>query len=263
MHVCLRSSGGIGRRWSRSGLLRRALSGTIGTFARAGLHFCGAIARHGDCRVKYECSSKKPDWIRKTILGDGEWLPGDWMVEGSVSDPWLGSVHRFPAVLHARASFSFDVNSESLQKALVAALSSLLRVSMPREITIADRAGYSKSRVLFKIGVGNGDGFDIFDRKEEERVLGRIESLGPFNFLDLAFDLHYAVEDGRKHKVHGDYYLVRMVFQPGRVELLVHHGKGVRRIEPDEMVGLIVRELNSQLDQRGFSELELETIKST
>src|SRR5216117_1443908 len=88
-------------------------------------------------------------------------------------DQWLGSLHRFPTILHERASLSFDVSPDSLQKALVSALSSLRVLSLPRMFTVADQDGYSSGKIGFKIGIGNGEAFDVLDAREEERVLDR------------------------------------------------------------------------------------------
>src|SRR5207244_12506612 len=99
-----------------------------------------------------------------------------------------------------------------------------------REITVAYQYGYSKGQVAFKLGVGNSDGFDVLDSKEEERVLQRIENQGSLNILDLAFQLHYSLSDGRRHRVHEDHYILRLVFQPGRVEVLIHHSNGFRTV---------------------------------
>jgi hypothetical protein len=178
-------------------------------------------------------------------------------------DPSLGVVDNFPTVLHARASFSFDIHPESLQKALVLALVSLQSSPRSREITVSDREGYSKGQLFFRLGVGNGGGFDVLDSKEEERVLHRIENLGPWHILDLVFQLHYSVGDDRRHRVHEDHYLFRLVFQPGRVEVLVHHLKGVRRVEPDELISLLVQELNVELIRKRYGQVELETVDST
>jgi hypothetical protein len=178
-------------------------------------------------------------------------------------DPSLGALDTFPTVLHARASFSFDINPESLQKALVSALASLRANPKSREITVADRDGYLKGQLIFKLGIGNGDGFDVFDSKEEERVLNRIENRGPLNILDLVFLLHYSVSDGGRHRVHEDQYLLRLVFQPGRVEVLIHHVKGVRRVEPDELIKLIVQELNVELTRNRYGQVELEVVDIT
>lgn len=178
-------------------------------------------------------------------------------------DPSLGTIDAFPTILHARASFSFDINPESLQKALVSALASLRTNPKPHEITVADQDGYLKGKLSFKFGIGNGDGFDILDSKEEERVLHRIENSGSFNTLDLAIQLHYSVSDSRQHRVHEDHYIIRLVFQPGRVEVLVHHLKGVRRVEPDELIKLIVQELNVGLTRSRYGQVELEAVDIT
>jgi hypothetical protein len=178
-------------------------------------------------------------------------------------DPSLGTVERFPTILHARASFSFDINPESLQKALVSALASLRANPKFREITVADRDGYSKGQLAFKLGIGNGDGFDVLDSKEEERVLNRIENQGSLNILDLAFQLHYSLNDGSRHRIHEDHYLLRLVFQPGRAEVLVHHLKGVRRVEPDELIRLLIEELNVELARDRYGEIELESVDIT
>jgi hypothetical protein len=178
-------------------------------------------------------------------------------------NPSLGTVDSFPTVLHARASFSFDINPESLQKALISALTSLRTNPKPREITLADLDGYLNGQLTFRLGIGNGDSFDILDSKEEERVLNRIENRGPFRTLDLAFQLHYSVNDARRHKVHEDHYILRLVFQPGRVEVLVHHLKGVRRVESDELVRLVIQELNVELTRNHYGPLDLEAVDFT
>ena len=181
----------------------------------------------------------------------------------AIDDQWLGALHQFPTILHARASFSFDVSPDSLQKALVSALSSLRALSLPRMISVADRNGYSMGKIGFKIGVGNGEAFDVLDAEEEERILDRIENRGAFGALDFAFHLHYTIEDSLKHKLHEDHYLVRLVFQPGRVEVLVHHLKGIKRVEPVELVSLILEQLNAELTREHFPLADLDSISST
>ena len=172
-------------------------------------------------------------------------------------------MHTFPTVVHGRASVIFDVSRESLQKALIEALGSMLKSSVSMDISVADRDGYSKGYVGFRIGIGNGEGFDIFDARERERVLSRIENVGAFELLDLLFHLHYGVDDGRPHKVRGDEYLVRLVFQRERVELLLHHLKGMKRVRPDELVRMIVDLLNIALRHGRYSEVELENVSTT
>ncbi len=151
----------------------------------------------------------------------------------------------------------------SLQKCILSSLKSLQTIPLTREITVADREGYSKGHVVFKIGIGNGDAFDTFDMKEHERILERIENGGPLGTIDMTFHLRYLIDDSVRHRVHEDHYVVRMVFQPARVEILVHHLKGIRRIEPDELVRLVVGEFNIELKRNGYPVLELESLEST
>jgi hypothetical protein len=178
-------------------------------------------------------------------------------------DPWLGTLEHFPTVYHARASWLYDINTESLQKAIFASLRSLAQGKKTLEITVADIPGYQSGGVAFKFGVGNKDGFDILDDKEVKRVIQRIEEKGTFGILDLVFHLHYSVDDGKRHKVHQDQYMARLTFQPGRVEFLLHHLKGVRRIAPDELVRMLLSAINHELGRNKYSELELESLSTT
>jgi len=172
-------------------------------------------------------------------------------------------VERFPTVYDAPASWLYDINTESLQKAIFAGLRSLAEGKKSLDITVADIPGYQSGEVVFKFGVGNKDGFDILDNKEAERVIQRIEEKGTFRTLDLVFHLHYSIDDGKRHKVHQDQYLARLTFQPGRVELLLHHLKGVRRIAPDELVRILLSATNHELSRNKYPELELESLSST
>lgn len=181
----------------------------------------------------------------------------------SETDQWLGALYQFPAVLHARASLSFDMSPESLQKAMVRALSSLREKLIASEITVSNSKGYSKGRVGFKIGIGNGEGFDILDVNELKRVLERIENRGVFETIDLVVHLHYSIEDGRRHRIHEDHYIARLAFHPGRVEVLIHHMKGMKRVDPPELIGLLLGYVNTELAGQGLPEVVLETITST
>lgn len=188
------------------------------------------------------------------------WILSALMSWSENQDPWLGSLEQFPTVFHARASVLFDMSEVSLQKQLVFALVSLQKNSRVREISVADRDGYVESNVQIIVGIGNGEGFDKLDRREEDRLLRRIEQVGAFNPLDLLFDLHYSIADGKAHKIHQDRYLIRLAFQPGRFEVLLHHRKGVRRIDSDELIRLLLSEINRELVRNKYSELELETL---
>ena len=173
-------------------------------------------------------------------------------------DPWLGTVAKFPTVLHARASLVYDVTNETLQKTLVHCLLQLQQSIRPIELSLSDNAGYLDGTVHFRVGVGSNDGFDILDVSEEDRVLRRILANGVFQTIDLSFDLQYKVKSSGKHRVARDRYLIRLTFQTGRAELLVHHLKGLKRVDPGEMVQLLLEITNAELLSKGYGEIEME-----
>ncbi len=178
-------------------------------------------------------------------------------------DPMLGALVRFPAVLHARASLLFDVKLETLQRLIVHALLEIKNTVRSIEVSIADHDGYTAGTVNFRVGVGNELGFNSLDGKLVERLLRRIEKRGPLQTLDMAFHLGYAIKDGGRHNVRGDSYIVRMQFRPGAAELLLHHLKGLRRIQPDEVLRTLVSVVNSELVKEHYAEVELESLTST
>jgi predicted MPP superfamily phosphohydrolase len=129
---------------------------------------------------------------------------------------------------------------------------------------VADESGYIDSNVMLKVGIGNRESFDVLDRKEMNRLLARIEQLGSFQMLDLIFNIHYNVSDKKKiRRVHGDEYFFRLTFHPGMFEILLHHRKGIRRIDSDEIIQLLLDKLNEELARNKYSLLEIQTIATS
>jgi hypothetical protein len=179
------------------------------------------------------------------------------------NDPLLGTIAKFPTILHARASLVYDVTNETLQKTLVHCLLQLQQSVRPIQLSLSDNAGYMDGTVGFRVGVGGNDGFDILDTGEEDRVLRRILARGVFQTLDLSFDLQYKVKSSGKHRVARDRYLARLTFQTGRAELLVHHLKGLKRVDPGEMVHLLLEITNAELLSKGYGGIEIEESRTS
>jgi hypothetical protein len=178
-------------------------------------------------------------------------------------DPWRGTLAKFPTILHARASLVYDVTNETLQKTLIHCLLQLQQSVRPIQLSLSDNAGYMDGTVRFRVGVGSNDGFDILDTGEEDRVLRRILAHGVFQTLDLSFDLQYKVKSSGKHRVARDRYLARLTFQTGRAELLVHHLKGLKRVDPGEMVQLLLEITNAELLSKGYGGIEMEESRTS
>jgi len=176
-------------------------------------------------------------------------------------DPWLGALLNFPTVLHSRAFFDHEINAENLQRAVLLALRSMSILSLPMELSISDHDGYYHGTVSFKLGVGNAEAFDVFDDKEQERLLHRIENKGPFPTLDLAFNARYAVTDKKRHTAREDRFLARLLFRSDRMEMYVHHLRGMRRIEPEEIITILIGQIDAELQKLGYPRLRKENVE--
>jgi hypothetical protein len=182
---------------------------------------------------------------------------------GEDHDPWLGALHNFPTVLHSRASFDHEINTENLQRAVLQALRSMSMLNVPMELSISDHDGYYHGSVSFKLGVGNAEAFDVFDRKEQERLLQRIENKGAFPTLDLSFNARYAVTDEKRHSAREDRFLARLLFRADRMEVYVHHLRGMRRIEPEEIITTLIQQIDLQLQKLGYPRLRKENVSAS
>ena len=178
-------------------------------------------------------------------------------------DPWLGALLNFPTVLHSRASFDHEINTDNLQRAVLLALESISTLTLPVELSISDRAGYYHGSMSFKLGVGNAEAFDIFDHKERERLLQRIENKGAFPTLDLALNVRYAVKDEKRHSAREDRFLARLLFRSDRMDVYVHHLKGMRRIEPKEIITMLIERIDVELQKLGYPRLRKETVQKS
>jgi hypothetical protein len=181
---------------------------------------------------------------------------------GEDQDPWLGALHNFPTVLHSRASFDHEINTENLQRAVLLALRSMSMLNVPMELSISNHDGYYHGTVSFKLGVGNDDAFDVFDEKEHERLLQRIENKGPFPTLDLSFNARYSVTNEEQHTAREDRFLARLLFRSDRMDMYVHHLRGMRRIEPEEIITMLIEQIDIQIEKLGYPRLRKENVSA-
>jgi len=173
-------------------------------------------------------------------------------------DSWIGEIRRFPTILHARASLAYDVTTVTLQKSLILSLKRIQESRQEIEVSLSDRKGYLEGTVGFKVGIGNDSGFDILDSAVEDKVLRKIIAQGPLPILDFGIDMRYRIQSPTRHRVAIDRYLTRFTFGTGKLELLVHHLQGLRRLEPGDLVQLLLSAVNNELASRGYQPMELE-----
>ena len=86
---------------------------------------------------------------------------------------------------------------------------------------------------MFEVGLAEAKSFNYLDEEEQKRALTSLRKAA-FQTMDLFLAVRYykgSVEQKKPLKF--DYYLLRMVFGDGSVEVQVFHERGPRYISPE------------------------------
>lgn len=128
----------------------------------------------------------------------------------------MGRLEEFPRVLHAQVSVGYDVPTVDFQRAIFHALRSLTKLRRQVEVSIAGRLGNFPGETLFKVGIGDRDGFAHLDGAVESRLFQRLEEEGVFPVIDAAVNISYSVRNRERHSLQGDRYIAGSFSREGR-----------------------------------------------
>lgn len=173
-----------------------------------------------------------------------------------------GVLESFPNVTHAKASIEFSTEVTELQKCVASAFRGFNSKTLETQISIAGRPGPVPGYTAFEAGVGDGDCFNFLDEKELKRLLSHIESGQPVRTLDFFLIVKYLQKDGTKSPIRFDRYLIRLSFAHQELDVKVFHEKGLRRMNPDEVVTLLIDDVNLELTKSGKPGLRVISLRS-
>ena len=154
----------------------------------------------------------------------------------------LGLYENFPVNVQKVVRFVATVSDKTLQKAVAECLRKLNSENLRPE----DFANPSLSdcTVVFEFGVADGDTFNYLDSEEMQKLLGEIRKAS-LRMMDFFCAIRYYKErTGKKSPLKFDYYLLRLIFNTGLVEVLIFHERGPRHVLPEDLVNLIVERVN-------------------
>ncbi len=174
----------------------------------------------------------------------------------------LGRFPGFPTRIHGKSTLSHRVEASLLQKALLKALRQMNQRVVDTLISIADRPGYFEGEMGYEVGIAEGECFNYLDDSEEKRVIDLVAERGPLPSLDTLIIVKYSVKNGRKHSLRFDWYLARLFFFPGEMEIHLFHEKGIRRVNPDELIAHVVDALNKELKVEDFPEVKISNMQT-
>ncbi len=168
----------------------------------------------------------------------------------------------FPQTIHGRAVLSYDTESVNVQKILIKILRELNRFQVDTSITLAGREGYLEGKIAFEVGIANGNHFNYLDSLEERLINEVIEKQGTLPIADFLIVLRYMLKDRDRHPIRTDSYLLRFIASEYAMEMYLFHEKGIRRVNPDELIGMIAKELNRELRATYSASVKVEALRS-
>lgn len=170
--------------------------------------------------------------------------------------------NNFPQTIHGRAVLRYDTESLNAQRILIKLLREFNRFQVHTSITLADREGYLEGQIAFEVGIANGDHFNYLDGLEERLVDEVIAKQGTLPIADFLIVLRYILKDHQRHPIRADSYLLRFISTEYTMEMYLFHEKGIRRVNPDELMGMIAKELNRQLRSTCNTSLKVEALRA-
>jgi len=174
----------------------------------------------------------------------------------------LGIYRSFPALIHGDAILTHDVNATVLQECVVQAISKINMEKIETTLSVADRSGYFPGEARFEIRIAEGTNFRSLNPRVERRIIECLRAQGEFSTLDYSLTIRYRIKDDIKHSLHCDKYVVRSLFFEDQMEIQLFHEKGIRRLNPDEVITMLVKRINDELGKRSERQLKIEKMRS-
>jgi hypothetical protein len=160
----------------------------------------------------------------------------------------LGLYENFPQNIHRKETFQTSISSKKLQQTLVETLFKLNIETLSLEEFSAPSVPGCK--VIFEVGVAEGNDFSYLNNEERERLLGAIKKK-PLQIMDFLCVIRYhKAQEEKKSRMRFDYYMLRFVFTENVTEILVSHERGVRHTSPEDLTGLVVSRVNAAFSKK-------------
>ena len=166
----------------------------------------------------------------------------------------LGVFDGFPKSVHKIAFFTCSIANKRLQLLVTTALHKLNKnESNPHAMMDKETSQFT---TIYEVGIADGSDFNYLDDEETKRLTKTINKK-PFQMMDFLLLLrHYRIDRDRKVPLKFDYYMLRLTFDQGSVEIKVFHEKGPMRFPPQEIIDIIVDETNHTFSKRILAPLD-------
>jgi len=174
----------------------------------------------------------------------------------------LGVYPSFPTLIHGDVILTHDVNLSVLQECVVQAIVNMNVEKVETALSVADRSGYFLGETRFEVRIAEGLSSRSLNLRMKKRIIEYLRARGGFSTFDYSLTIRYRIKDDMRHSLHCDKYLVRHLFFEDQMEIQLFHEKGIRRLNPDEVITMLVKRINDELGKRSERQLKIEKIRA-
>jgi hypothetical protein len=154
----------------------------------------------------------------------------------------FGFYEKFPANIHRVERFRSILTNGQLQQRLIQVFYEINR----KEFSFEEVANPTipECKIVFEFGLADAEGFSYIDEEETKKALNAL-SKEKLNAIDFFCGIRYHKSNADKKKpLKFDYYILRTVFNRGKIEIQVHHERGPRYISPEDLTLFISNQIN-------------------
>jgi hypothetical protein len=154
----------------------------------------------------------------------------------------LGFYENFPQNVHKIAHFSTSISNKKLQQTLIQILHKINSETF--NLDEFAKPSIPQCTAILEVGIAEVDSFNYLDLEETNRVLESIRKK-PLQLMDLFCAIRYYKAEGEgRSPLKFDYYMLRLIFDKGFVEMQIFHERGPRHVLPEDIINLVVKKAN-------------------
>ncbi len=175
----------------------------------------------------------------------------------------LGEFINFPETVHGRSIISFKIPVQKMQLAVIEAMFYMNGHKEPRLLSPSTLPKETKGVMGFEIGIADGIFFDNLDEETARGATEYFSLKSGYRILDFLVVTTYRYSrEGRVLPLKFDHHLLRFFFNSGKIEVLLHHLQGTRRLPLDELLKIIFDELRRIVRRESLGKMKVESTRT-
>ncbi len=154
----------------------------------------------------------------------------------------IGIYENFPLNIHRIEVFTTPLSNKRLQRRLIHVLHDVnCRRFRFEEVSCPT---VPECTIIFEAGLADAGNFNYIDEDEKQKVITALRK-APFQTMDFFCAIrYYKGNEEKKKPLKFDYYMMRVIFGKGAVEIRVFHERGPRYISPEDVVTFLANKVN-------------------